>query len=128
MDIGYSKITIYEGSNYKYKVGILLCNEAIGQKLNFAYYDKNPLNENDNSYAFFLTIFNNNSHIDFSRLLNKNKKLSGFCKLQYFIIKSEMNPDNFLLLLSNILENEYLSILNGEKWIEIKYDLRDDYV
>ena len=127
-DIGYSKVTIYEGFDYKYKLGMSFENEAINYKLNFAYYDKNPIDNKDDTYAFFLTLFNVNSHVDFSRLLNKNKKLSDYCKLQYFIIKQEVNPNYFLELLSDVLKNEYLSVLNGKEWIEIKYDLRDDYI
>lgn len=125
--LGYTSIDIYENSN-DYNLGIVLVNPDINQKISFAYYKKSPLTKNNlNKYAILLKLYKGHEHIDFGRVLIKDKRFSKYCFYQYFILSNEYFINDFLELLSQVLNLEYKNLLTGEKWIQVKYDLRDDY-
>lgn len=126
-NLGYDKIEIHEDS-VDYKWGITMGNIKINQKVSFAFYEKNPLNTNSNfEYGLLLKLFKGSEHIDFSRLLKKHKELSKYSQNQYFIIPIEYKLEDFIGKLSKIIFESYKDFLLGDNWVNIVYDLRDDY-
>jgi len=126
-EIGFTTINVYQDKSYKYKIGISLENNVLGYKFNFAYYDKNPIDNNTETYGLFFALFSKDSHIDISRLLKGDNFFGIYSIFQYFILPHEVKYEYVLKSLSKIIKDNYLEIFKGEYWIAIDYDLRDDY-
>lgn len=125
--LGYDKVEIYENS-VDYKLGITMENIKINQKVSFAFYEKNPLNTNSNfEYGLLLKLFKGSEHLDFSRLLKKHTELSKYSQYQYFIVPIEYKLEDFIGKISKIIFESYEDILLGNNWVNVVYDLRDDY-
>jgi hypothetical protein len=133
---GYDHSTEYyknnSNPNIKYDYAIIYSNSKKPLKLSIIYYDYNPnLIEKTNEFALQVILFKNNEHIDFSRLLSKDLDFAKDCAYQYFIFSYNNDKkiilENFLLKISESINRKYCDLINGETWIDIKYDLRDDY-
>lgn len=124
-EIGYTTIEVYTGNQYDYDLGITMTNKRLNLKFSIAYYSSNPVNRNENSNAILLKLFNETDHIDFSRLISNIAAAKTFN--QYFVLNH--NEDLILVIknIAHILKDEYLDLFKGNKWITIKYNLKDDY-
>lgn len=132
----YTKVDDIYGKNIgaEYKYAKIYYNDLLTQKLSVVYYDKNPVKkEETKEIAFQIIIFKNGNHLDFSRLLKSNTTFSKYYKYQYFILSYDDEnqkidiANNFLELISKeIFHNQY-KIISGKDWIDIDYNLRDDY-
>lgn len=120
--------------NIKYDYAVVYADLKNNLKFSVIYYNCNPnLIEKTKDFAIQIILFKNNEHIDFSRLLNKDPDFTNNCSYQYFIFpyKNEVDKNivlnDFLHRISDLLNKKYLDLINGKMWIDIKYDLRDDY-
>lgn len=118
----YSPSLIVTNSE-KYTYGVNYINNEINQRISVAYYDKNPLTDSKNEIALFIRIFKNQDYIDLSRLAELENLFLDINKGQYFIFKNEEKiiEDIFSYLYSK------KDILLGENWIQIDYNIKDDY-
>lgn len=133
-EFNYARVDDIYGKDIgsKYKYARVYYNDLLSLKISIIYYDENPIKvDKSKEIAFQVIIFKNGNHIDFSRLLKNNNTFSKFCKHQYFILQYDKNKidllRNFLKLISKELLNNHKGILIGQNWIDIDYNLRDDY-
>jgi hypothetical protein len=124
---GYSEVEIYENSDYQ--VGIILKNPRISKRICFAYYNSILTGKNlTPQEAIFFTIFKkDNKHIDLSRLLKDEFFFKNNCSYQYILLNNQSNLSLTLNNIKAILNEKYEKLISGDEWIDINYDLRDDY-
>lgn len=123
--LNFTEKQIFENQTYAF--GVILKNNVNGLTFSFAYYESqknSPLGINND--VVLLKLANNGSHIDFSRLFKRDGFFIENCQYQYITLEG-LDFDVFLTKATGLIKEKYIKLFTGEDWIEIKYDLRDDY-
>lgn len=127
-DLGYNEVKIFE-NEYGANITIIQSNLSIKQRISFCFYKKGSIRPdlltND---AIYISLFNiNNEHIDFSRLLSQNNLIKNRCIYQYIELSNENTLKDTLYKISKVIKEKYMTILYGDDWINISYNIKDDY-
>lgn len=113
--------------NSEYICGFKFINSRINQEVTGVIFDHNPLNGSNDQFAIEIKIFRDKKHIDLSRLMKIRNFHNEFSFYQYIIVPKDENCNKILEDIFDFLYNINLQILNGKEWVNIEYDLRDDY-
>lgn len=125
-ELGFTDMQIYTSDSYT--VALVSKNNENGLKYSLGYCEHKKFNPiGSDSDMIFLILFNNKGkHIDFSRLFKKDGFYIENCWAQYFMLKEDdLSP--FLTKIIDVIKNNYIKLFTGDDWIEIDYNLRDDY-